>query len=47
VGVAIIVRKGSREGRKTFVPFGPFLAVGAVVAVLVGEQLVDAYVGTL
>ena len=47
VGVVIIARKGSKEGRKTAVPFGPFLAFGAVVAVLVGEQLVDAYVATL
>jgi leader peptidase (prepilin peptidase) / N-methyltransferase len=47
VGVVIIARKGSKEGRKTAVPFGPFLAFGAVVALLVGEQLVDAYVGTL
>ena len=47
VGVVIIARKGSKEGRKTAVPFGPFLAFGAVVAVLVGEQIVDAYVGTL
>jgi leader peptidase (prepilin peptidase)/N-methyltransferase len=47
VGVVIIARKGSREGRKTAVPFGPFLALGAVVALLVGEQIVDAYVGTL
>ncbi len=46
-GVVIIRRKGAREGRKTTVPFGPFLALGGVVAVLVGESLVDAYAGTL
>jgi len=46
-GVVIIRRKGAREGRKTMVPFGPFLALGGVVAVLVGEALVDAYAGTL
>ena len=46
-GVVIIARKGSKEGRKTAVPFGPFLALGGIVAVLVGEPLVDAYVGTL
>ncbi|MDX6676476.1 MAG: leader peptidase (prepilin peptidase) / N-methyltransferase [Solirubrobacteraceae bacterium] len=47
VGVAIMARKGTKEGRKTMVPFGPFLALGGVVAVLAGEALVDAYVGTL
>jgi len=46
VGIAIIARKGAAEGRKTKVPFGPFLALGGVVALLVGEALVDAYVGT-
>jgi leader peptidase (prepilin peptidase) / N-methyltransferase len=45
-GIVIIARKGTQEGRKTKVPFGPFLALGGVVALLVGEALVDAYVGT-
>ncbi len=44
VGVVIIARKGTRAGRKTAVPFGPFLALGALVAVFVGQQLVDVYV---
>jgi leader peptidase (prepilin peptidase) / N-methyltransferase len=43
-GAAIIARKGAQEGRKTAVPFGPFLALGAVAAVFVGEALVDTYV---
>jgi leader peptidase (prepilin peptidase)/N-methyltransferase len=43
VGVAIIVRKGLATGRKTPVPFGPFLALGAVVGVLAGNELVHAY----
>ncbi len=47
VGVAIMARKGTKAGRKTSVPFGPFLALGGVVALLVGDALVDAYVGTL
>jgi leader peptidase (prepilin peptidase)/N-methyltransferase len=46
VGVAIIARKGAAEGRKTAVAFGPFLALGAIAALLVGEPLVDAYLGT-
>lgn len=43
VGVAIIARKGVAAGRKTAIPFGPFLAAGAVVAILVGPAILDAY----
>ena len=42
VGVAIMLRHGS-GARKQAVPFGPFLALGGVVALLAGDQLVDAY----
>ena len=45
VGIAIIWRKGMSQGRKTAVPFGPFLALGAIVGVLAGSELVDAYLG--
>jgi leader peptidase (prepilin peptidase) / N-methyltransferase len=44
VGAAIIARKGAREGRKTAVPFGPFLACGALAAVFAGQPLIDLYV---
>jgi leader peptidase (prepilin peptidase) / N-methyltransferase len=44
VGAIVIARKGAQEGRKTRIPFGPFLAFGALVAVFVGPQLVDVYV---
>jgi leader peptidase (prepilin peptidase) / N-methyltransferase len=46
VGLAIISRKGS-AGRKTAIPFGPFLALGGVVGVLAGDVLVAAYTTTL
>jgi leader peptidase (prepilin peptidase)/N-methyltransferase len=46
VGAAVIARKGAREGRKTAVPFGPFLALGAVVALFAGDALVSAYLST-
>jgi leader peptidase (prepilin peptidase)/N-methyltransferase len=42
VGVAIIVREGT-AARKKAVPFGVFLAIGGIVGVLVGPDLVDAY----
>jgi leader peptidase (prepilin peptidase) / N-methyltransferase len=47
VGVVIIARKGAREGRKTAVAFGPFLALGGVVAFFAGQDLVDGYTDTL
>ncbi|MHB8234825.1 MAG: prepilin peptidase, partial [Solirubrobacteraceae bacterium] len=43
-GAVIIAQKGAQQGRKTAVPFGPFLALGALVAVFAGEPLVDLYV---
>jgi leader peptidase (prepilin peptidase) / N-methyltransferase len=44
VGVVIIARKGTTAGRKTAVPFGPFLAIGGLVAYFVGDAIVDGYV---
>jgi leader peptidase (prepilin peptidase) / N-methyltransferase len=43
VGAAVIARKGAKEGRKTAVPFGPFLALGGVIAFFAGEDIVNAY----
>jgi leader peptidase (prepilin peptidase)/N-methyltransferase len=43
VGALIMARLGAREGRKAAVPFGPFLALGALIAMFVGDDLVDAY----
>jgi leader peptidase (prepilin peptidase) / N-methyltransferase len=44
VGAAIIARYGATVGRKKAVPFGPFLAMGALIAFFVGDGVVDAYV---
>lgn len=46
LGVAVIVRRGVREGRKTAVPLGPFLALGGIVAILAGPHLVHWYLHT-
>jgi len=44
VGIALIVREGT-SARKKAIPFGPFLAFGALVGLLFGGQLVDWYLG--
>jgi leader peptidase (prepilin peptidase) / N-methyltransferase len=42
VGIAIIAREGA-EARKKAVPFGIFLALGGIVGVLAGPELIDIY----
>lgn len=44
VGVALIAHHGS-QARKMAIPFGPFLALGGVVGLLVGDQLINLYLG--
>jgi leader peptidase (prepilin peptidase)/N-methyltransferase len=43
VGIGVMARKGVRDGRKTKVPFGPFLAFGSMVALFAGDALVNLY----
>jgi leader peptidase (prepilin peptidase) / N-methyltransferase len=45
VGLFLIARHGA-EARKRAIPFGPFLAIGGVVGLLAGDQLVDLYLST-
>lgn len=45
VGLAIMARHGA-AARKRAVPFGPFLALGGVVGLLAGEQIIDWYLST-
>ena len=46
VGALIIARKGAKEGRKTAIPFGPYLAMGGLVGLFAGDELVDWYLDT-
>lgn len=45
VGLALIARHGA-AARKQAIPFGPFLAFGGVIGLLLGDQLVDLYLST-
>ena len=42
-GIAVMAKRGIRQGRRTSIPFGPFLALGGVVGLFAGDQLVHAY----
>jgi leader peptidase (prepilin peptidase)/N-methyltransferase len=44
VGLALIARHGS-AARKMAIPFGPFLALGGIIGILAGDQIMDAYLG--
>ncbi|MEO6124090.1 MAG: prepilin peptidase [Ilumatobacteraceae bacterium] len=39
--VGLVLMAVGRSGRKTAVPFGPFLAVGTIAAVWLGQPLID------
>lgn len=41
IGVGLIF--AGRKGRKSQIPFGPFLAVGALVALFFGDPIMDKY----
>lgn len=45
VGLWLLARHGAKA-RKMAIPFGPFLALGGVVGLLAGNQLLDLYLGT-
>jgi leader peptidase (prepilin peptidase)/N-methyltransferase len=42
LGVGLALRGGVRAARKTALPFGPYLAVGGVVAAVVGSSILHA-----
>lgn len=43
VGAAVMARLGVARGRKTKVPFGPFLALGGIVALFAGHPILHWY----
>lgn len=43
VGGAVMARLGVARGRKTAVPFGPFLALGGIVALFAGAPILHWY----
>lgn len=45
VGLALMARDGA-SARKRGIPFGPFLALGGIVALFAGDQLIDLYLST-
>jgi leader peptidase (prepilin peptidase) / N-methyltransferase len=45
-GLVLIARHGAKA-RKMGIPFGPFLAIGSVVALFWGHQILHAYFSTL
>jgi leader peptidase (prepilin peptidase)/N-methyltransferase len=47
VGLVVMARLGVRDGRKTAVPFGPFLALGGIVGLLAGPAIVHWYLHTV
>lgn len=46
IGVLVMAKAGVKDGRKTAIPFGPFLALGSVICIFTGSGLLDAYTGT-
>ena len=42
IGISLIYLSG-KKGKSTYIPFGPFLTVGAWIAIYFGEDLIKAY----
>lgn len=45
LGAALMVI--GRAGRKSKIPFGPYMLIGALLAIVWGQEMWDRYVGTL
>jgi len=46
VGMALMARRGLRDGRGTTIPFGPWLALGGVAGLFAGDAVVGWYLHT-
>ena len=47
VPAAVLLARHGSAARKMGIPFGPFLALGSVVTLFVGDRLLDVYLGLL
>jgi leader peptidase (prepilin peptidase)/N-methyltransferase len=47
IPAAILLARHGQAARKMGIPFGPFLALGSVVALFFGEQILDGYFALL
>ena len=45
-GIAVILLISGRAGRKAKIPFGPAMVFGAYLALVIGQELSDWYLGT-
>ncbi|MDI6829122.1 MAG: prepilin peptidase [Armatimonadota bacterium] len=45
IGIALIL--AGRKTRKDYVPFGPMMVVGAIIAIFFGQQILDSYISWL
>jgi leader peptidase (prepilin peptidase) / N-methyltransferase len=45
-GAALMARGTAADGRKTAIPFGPYLALGGIVGLFAGDAIVDWYLNT-
>ena len=44
---AVLFARHGASARKMGIPFGPFLALGSILALFAGDELLDAYLGLL
>ena len=44
--IGLILMAARKKGRKSLIPFGPFLAVGTLIAIFWGDAIIDYYLTT-
>lgn len=47
IGIGLMAEQGVAQGRKLAIPFGPFLALGAVAAIFCGSPILHWYLHTV